>query len=146
MSGRGDDVRVGQEARRNFSALDQRRTPPVPGEVVHVSADRLENERTPEVYYLARLRISSERLPTFDPAQIGPVQPVEVFITTVERTLGAYLAEPITAVLAGALKKAIRTDAGHRRPDRLLRPGWTGPQSRPKVSKIRRGAAGKAAR
>jgi HlyD family secretion protein len=101
-----DEVRIGQAARLSFSALDARETPQVPGEVVHVSADRLEDERTGEVYYLARLQISSEPLAGFDPAQVGPGQPVEAFITTGERTFVAYLAEPITKTLRRALKES----------------------------------------
>ena len=64
-----DEVRIGQAARLTFSALDAREMPQVPGEVVHVSADRLEDERTGEVYYLARLQISSEPLAGFDPSR-----------------------------------------------------------------------------
>jgi HlyD family secretion protein len=101
-----DDVRIGQAARLNFAALDQRQTPPVPGEVMHVSADRLENKRTGEVYYLARLKISSEPLPGFDPQKVGPGQPVDVFITTGERTFIAYLTEPITNTFRRALRES----------------------------------------
>jgi HlyD family secretion protein len=101
-----DEVRIGQEARLNFAALDQRETPPVPGEVIHVSADRLENERTGEIYYLVRLRISSEPLTGFDRAKIGPGQPVDVFITTGERTFAAYLMEPIVTTLRRSLRES----------------------------------------
>lgn len=101
-----DQVRIGQAARLNFAALDQRQTPPVPGEVLHVSADQLENERTGEVYYLARLRISAEPLPGFDPSQIGPGQPADVFITTGERTLVSYLVEPLVATFRRAMKES----------------------------------------
>jgi len=101
-----DEVRVGQAARLNFSALDARVTPPVPGEVVHVSADRLEDPRTGEIYYLVRLRISPEPIPGFDPAKVGPGQPVEAFITTGERTLIDYLTEPITQTLRRSLRES----------------------------------------
>ncbi len=101
-----DEVRIGQAARLNFSALDARTTPQVPGEVVNVSADRLEDERTGEVYYLARLKISAEPLQGFDPAKVGPGQPVEAFITTGERTFVAYLAEPITNTFRKALRES----------------------------------------
>jgi HlyD family secretion protein len=101
-----DEVRVGQMARLQFSALDLRKTPQVPAEVVHVSADRLEDDRTGEPYYLARLKISSEPLAGFDPARIGPGQPVESFITTGERTFLSYLAEPLTKTLRRALRES----------------------------------------
>ena len=99
-------MRIGQAARLNFTALDQRQTLPVPGEVMHVSADRLENKRTGEVYYLARLKISSEPLHGFDPQKIGPGQPVVVFITTGERIFLAYLTEPIATTFRRALRES----------------------------------------
>lgn len=98
-----DEVRVGQPARLNFLAFDQRDTPPVPGEVIHVSADRLENERTGEAFYLVRLRISSEPIRGFDLEKVGPGQPVEVFITTAERTFASYVMEPILNTLRRSL-------------------------------------------
>lgn len=101
-----DQVRIGQAAQLRFAALDARETPPVPGEVAHVSADRMENERTGEVYYLARLQISPEPVPGFDPANVGPGQPVEVFITTGERTFLAYLADPIMNTLRRSFRES----------------------------------------
>lgn len=100
-----DQVRIGQDARLNFSALDQREVPPVPGSVQHVSADRLTNETTGEPYYLVRLQITSDPVPGFDPAKVGPGQPVDVFITTGARTFVAYLTEPITKTMQRAVKE-----------------------------------------
>lgn len=91
-----DEVRLGQAARLTFAALDHSTVPQVPGEVFLVSADRLENQRTGEAYYIAKLKISNEPIGGFDPTQIGAGQPVEVFITTGERTFLTYLTDPIT--------------------------------------------------
>jgi HlyD family secretion protein len=101
-----DDVRVGQRARLQFAALDARATPPVPAEVVYISADRLEDERSGEVYYLARLEISAEPLAGFDPAKVGPGQAVEVFITTGTRSFLAYIAEPFMKTLSRSLRES----------------------------------------
>ena len=100
-----DQVHIGQEARLAFAALDQRETPQVAGQVTYLSADRLENERTGEVYYLARLNISAEPLQGFDLAQVGAGQPVEVFITTGERTFLAYVLEPLAHTVTRALRE-----------------------------------------
>jgi HlyD family secretion protein len=100
-----DEVREGQGAWLNFSALDARQTPPVPGRVTYVSADRFENERTGEAYYLARLVMSEEQPAGFDPARIGPGQDVEVFITTGERTFFAYIAAPLTRTISRAFRE-----------------------------------------
>ena len=100
-----DQVRLGQDARLVFSALNQRNVPPVDGNVIHISADSLVDERTGEAYYLARLAIDPDIPPDFDPEDIGPGQPVEAFITTGERTLVAYLVEPIASTLRRSLRE-----------------------------------------
>jgi HlyD family secretion protein len=101
-----DEVRVGQRARLQFAALDARGTPPVPAEVVYISADRLQDERSGEVYYLARLQISPEPLAGFDPATVGPGHAVEVFITTGRRSFLAYIAEPFMKTLSRSLRES----------------------------------------
>jgi HlyD family secretion protein len=100
-----DQVRVGQGARLAFAALDQRATPQVDGTVTYLAADRVENERTGEAYYLARLNISDAPLKGFDPAQIGAGQPVEVFITTGGRTFMQYLVEPLAHTVTRAMRE-----------------------------------------
>lgn len=100
-----DEVRVGQAAWMTFSAFDPRETPPVAGKVVYVSADRLENERTGEAYYLARLEISPDAAPGFDPARIAPGLGAEVFITTGDRTFLDYLTAPLTRMLSRSFRE-----------------------------------------
>lgn len=100
-----DEVHLGQDARLAFAALDQRETPQVGGTVTYLSADRVENERTGEAYYLARLTISDLPLQGFDLAQVGAGQPVEVFITTGERTFVEYLLEPLAHTVTRAMRE-----------------------------------------
>lgn len=100
-----DEVHVGQNARLAFSALDQRITPQIGGEVTYVSADRLENERTGEAYYLARLKISSEPVQGFDRKKVGAGQPAEVYITTGQRTFLTYVIEPIAKTVTRAIRE-----------------------------------------
>ncbi len=101
-----DKVRVGHEARLIFPALDARHTPPVPGVVVYISADRLQDERSAEFHYLARLEISPAPLAGFDPAKVGPGQAVEVFISTGTRSFFAYITEPFLKTLNRSLRES----------------------------------------
>ncbi|MCT7378218.1 HlyD family type I secretion periplasmic adaptor subunit [Chelativorans salis] len=101
-----DELHMGQEAWLNFSAFDTRQTPPVAARVVYMSADRLENERTGEPYYLARLEISADPASGFDPSRVGPGHDVEVFITTGERTFFEYIAAPLTKTLARSFRES----------------------------------------
>lgn len=98
-----DEVRIGQDARVTFGS-DPRQAPSIAGKVVHVSADRLEDERTGAAYYLAKIGMS---YPSGSAAGLAmqPGQPVEVFITTGDRTFAEYLAEPLLRSLDRSLRE-----------------------------------------
>jgi HlyD family type I secretion membrane fusion protein len=95
-----DSVKHGQAAMVRLTALNQRITPMVSGEVVYLSADTLADEKKsqqvgPTDIYLVRVRLDSEEsrnLPGFSPT---PGMPAEVYIKTAERTFFQYLMRPI---------------------------------------------------
>jgi HlyD family secretion protein len=100
-----DSLKIGQQARLYFSALNGRTTPQVPGTVFYVSADRLIDPANGQPYYTARLHIA-EPLPAALPAErIYPGMPVESFIATEERTFLAYLVRPIADSFARAFRE-----------------------------------------
>ncbi|WP_088347610.1 MULTISPECIES: HlyD family type I secretion periplasmic adaptor subunit [Rhodomicrobium] len=100
------EVKIGQKARLTFPALDARTTPPVPAEVVYISADRLQEERSGEVYYLARLKVLPDPIAGFDPARVGPGHAADVFITTGERSFLAYVTAPFMKSLNRSLRES----------------------------------------
>lgn len=90
-----DVVHSGQRARLRFTALDARLTPEVGAVVQQVSADRLVDQATQQPYYRALLEIT-ENLPTHvAPDDLHPGMPVEVFISTGDRTFFDYLIKPL---------------------------------------------------
>lgn len=92
-----DQVNVGQPARLRFSAFNQRTTPELKGQVVHVSPATSRDPVTGETYYLGDISVSAEEL-----AKLGeggvllPGMPVEVYVSTEERTAMSYLVKPLT--------------------------------------------------
>jgi HlyD family secretion protein len=100
-----NQVRVGQSANLMFAALAPRQTTPVLGKVTYLSADRLENERTGESYYLARLSIAEDLTGDFDLSAVGAGQPVEVFITTGQRTFLSYVTDPFADTIRRGLRE-----------------------------------------
>lgn len=90
-----DVVRKGLKARVRLTAYKTRNVPPVEGEVVTVSADRIDDERTGESYFNARVAISEEQLEKLEGVELSPGMPAEVLIVTGSRTLVAYLMSPI---------------------------------------------------
>jgi HlyD family type I secretion membrane fusion protein len=95
-----DSVRHGQHAMVRLTALNQRITPMVSGEVIYLSADTLADERKsqqvgPTDIYVVRVKLNRAEamaIPGFNPT---PGMPVEVYIKTAERTFFQYVIRPI---------------------------------------------------
>lgn len=95
-----DSVTTGMMADIRFTAFSFRTTPVVEGEVVFVSADRLEDPKTGEPYFLSRLIVSDEALRALGPVNLRPGMPADVMIKTGARTPLQYLLKPLTDALA----------------------------------------------
>ncbi len=99
-----DSVKIGQEATVRLTALNQRTTQVLNGEVFYVSADSVPdaaNDGAREVY-LARVNLPARelsRVPGFAPT---PGMPAEILIQTAERTFFDYLTKPIRDSMARA--------------------------------------------
>ncbi|UUP18328.1 HlyD family type I secretion periplasmic adaptor subunit [Nitratireductor thuwali] len=99
-----DSVKVGQKATVRLTALNQRTTPVLNGDVFYISADSLaeQTQNGDREVYLARIRLPvSEltRVPGFAPT---PGMPAEILIQTMERTFFSYITKPITDSMARA--------------------------------------------
>jgi HlyD family secretion protein len=100
-----DKIYVGQDVNLRFSALDQRQTPELTGQVVQISADAFQDENTFQSYYRAEIVLSEgeqARLP--EGTTLIPGMPVEAFIRTEDRTPIAYLVKPLADYFAKALR------------------------------------------
>jgi HlyD family secretion protein len=99
-----DQVRIGLPARLRFSAFDQQTTPQIEGEVLSVSPDLTRDPNTGEAYFTARIAISDGEIAKLGDNRLQPGIPVEVQITTRERTAMSYLMKP----LADQINRAFR--------------------------------------
>ena len=102
-----DSVRIGSPATVRLSALNQRTTPVLEGEVFYVSADTVTNEgdASGAEVYVAHVSIGAEelmRVPGFSPT---PGMPAEIMIQTEERTFVQYLAKPIVDSMSRAFRE-----------------------------------------
>lgn len=95
-----DQVRLRQQSLLRFTALNQRTTPTVRGEVIDVAAD-ISRDQTGS-FYAIRIELS-DRAATSLPLVTG--MPVEAFIETEARTAWGYLAKPLTDSFARALRE-----------------------------------------
>jgi len=99
-----DFIHVGQQASVRLTALNQRTTPLVLGNVTYVSADKITNPNArvagAESYYLARIELDEASIKErVGKVKISPGMPAEVYMKTGERTMFQYLARPIIDVM-----------------------------------------------
>lgn len=94
-----ESIRPGLHAYVVLTGLNRRTTPVLDGEVIHVSADRLQDQRTGMPYFEARVRIDGEQLAKLETVRLYPGMPAEVKIVTGERSALQYLTGPLTDLL-----------------------------------------------
>ena len=102
-----DQVIVGQDVTLRFSALDQRTTPELVGQVIQLSADAFEDEATRLSFYRAEIILEEGeigRLP--EGIALIPGMPVESFIRTEDRTPLAYLIKPLADYFSRAFRES----------------------------------------
>jgi HlyD family type I secretion membrane fusion protein len=87
----------GLPARVTLRAYSARSVPTLDGTLSTISADRIEDERTGESYFLARVRIDRSELAGLDRVQLQPGMPVDVMIVSGERTVLDYVLDPFLA-------------------------------------------------
>jgi HlyD family secretion protein len=89
-----DQVGAGQPAVLRFAAFNARTTPEVVGEVLNVSADVIQDERTGERYYRTEIMLDEAAKDALADLSLLPGMPVEAFIRTEERSPISYLVRP----------------------------------------------------
>ena len=99
-----DRVHVGQQALVRFSALNQRTTPELLGEVIRIGADVTYEDRRNEQYYSVRIHISDSELARLEGARLIAGMPAEAFIQTERRTVMSYLVKPLQDQIAKAFR------------------------------------------
>jgi HlyD family secretion protein len=90
-----DVVRPGLDADVNLLPYNQRRVPPLHGNVIHVSADRLLDKRTDQPYYATKIRVQDPLVARIDAVRIIPGMPAQVFIKTGRGTVALYALRPL---------------------------------------------------
>jgi HlyD family secretion protein/epimerase transport system membrane fusion protein len=90
-----DVVHDGLSAQVRLTAFHMRYLRPVTGTVTTVSADRFDDQRTGEGYYLARIEIPQSELVDLGNITLTLGMPAETLIVTGRRTMLSYLVRPI---------------------------------------------------
>jgi epimerase transport system membrane fusion protein len=101
-----DRVQTGLGATVRLSGLRHDEGSRLSGSVRTISADRVVDERTDAAYYRAQVVIAPADRARLKSLQLQPGMPAEVMINTGQRTMLAYLADPIRS----ALQRSFRED------------------------------------
>ncbi|MEL6807901.1 MAG: HlyD family type I secretion periplasmic adaptor subunit [Pseudomonadota bacterium] len=102
-----DQIVTGQSVNLRFSALDQRTTPELTGQVALVSADAFEDESLGASYYRAEIVLKPGELAKLAEGQVLiPGMPVEAFIRTEDRSPLTYLIKPMADYFNRAFRES----------------------------------------
>ncbi|NWA29802.1 HlyD family type I secretion periplasmic adaptor subunit [Pseudomonas gingeri] len=91
-----DQVSLGQDAVLRLSAFNRSTTPELKGQVVRLSADLVQDERTGMGFYRAGIKIPRSELTQLQGLTLVPGMPVESMIQTGTRSIISYLLKPIS--------------------------------------------------
>lgn len=100
-----DELYVGQEAVIRLTALNLRTTPELLGRVSTISPDVIVDPTINRSFYRAIIRISPAEIIKLGDIVLVPGMPVEVFARTGERSVMAYLMQPLTNQLTHAMRE-----------------------------------------
>ena len=99
------NVEVGSKAMVKLTGYRQRAVPPVAGQVVSLSADQLEDERTGAYYFAARISMDAAELKALPNVELHPGMPAEVMIHGHARRAIDYFLTPLTDGLQRAFRE-----------------------------------------
>ena len=100
-----DQVSVGRPAKVRFTAFNQRTTPELKGELVYVSPTTTKGTKD-NVYFVGHVEIGMGEMHRLgEGKRLVPGMPVEVHVTTEERTALSYLVKPVVDQFSRTFKE-----------------------------------------
>lgn len=100
-----DELYVGQETTIRLTALNLRTTPELQGVVDIISPNVVVDPANNRSFYRAIVTISPDEISKLGDVSLVPGMPVEVFAKTGERSVMAYLMQPLTNQLSHAMRE-----------------------------------------
>jgi HlyD family secretion protein len=102
-----DKIVLSQQVNLRFSALDQRTTPELVGQVTLISADAFEDDANGITYYRAEIVLNLGEISKLNEGDtLFPGMPVEAFIRTADRSPLAYLIKPMADYFNRAFRES----------------------------------------
>jgi membrane fusion protein, epimerase transport system len=99
------DVHPGMRADVHLTAFKQRLVPTLRGEVVQVSADRLNDPKTGAPFYVATIKLDAQELADLKGVKLHPGMPATVMLPTDSRTAFDYIVGPLAQSFRHSFKQ-----------------------------------------
>jgi HlyD family secretion protein len=100
-----DQVHLGAQAMLRFTSFNQRTTPQIEGELVRMSADISQDQKTGQSYYTVRIAFTGAEIRRLGEVKLVPGMPVECFIQTEQRSVLSYLLKPVDDQVTRAFRE-----------------------------------------
>jgi HlyD family secretion protein len=100
-----DKLQIGEKTLLRLSALNQRTTPELNGQVIRVSPDVTTDQRSGQSYYTIRVSMPPQEVARLGEVKLIPGMPVEAFVQTGDRTMLSYLIKPLRDQLMRAFRE-----------------------------------------
>jgi HlyD family secretion protein len=100
-----DQLALRQPAVLRFSAFNQRTTPEINGNVVRISGDVVQDQKSGATYYLVHIATPAEEVARLEGLKLLPGMPVDAFIQTEARTVLSYLIKPLRDQIVKAFRE-----------------------------------------
>jgi len=100
-----EHVQTGGTAEVRLLTGDARSTTPLPGRITFVSADRVTQPETGKAWFDVTVEVDADTLRRTPAQRLSAGMPVELYVTTAERTLFEYLARPLRAFFHHAMRE-----------------------------------------
>jgi len=100
-----DQVWQGQPAKVTLAAFDPQSTPQLTAAVTQISPDVVRDPATGQSYYRVGLEVPREELARLGEVDLLPGMPIEAFLETGDRSVLAYLMQPLSSHLRRAFRE-----------------------------------------
>lgn len=100
-----DQVKVGRPARLRLTAFNQQTTPELEAVVVQIAGDITVDPKNGQNYYAVRVEMDDKSRKLVGELKLIPGMPVEVFMSTGERTALSYLLKPFVDQVKRAFRE-----------------------------------------
>ena len=99
------DIHPGMRAEVHLTAFKQRIVPTLHGQVLRVSADRLNDPKTGAPFYLAIVMLDADELASLEGVKLQAGMPATVMVPTDSRTAFEYIVGPLTSSFRQSFKQ-----------------------------------------